>query len=749
MLFIFYYELIYAISQKFEFVFLKKDIFTVKYWRIHECIGVFDEYQNFKNILKIGNENNSLDDKKIYFKKVVVLKFHIPKYILSQSDFLKTYLETSLNRNPIYLSNIISLEGFETFISLIHSRKLFIYFINQKIFCGIFRLLDYLQISESLTNQYFYVNLIQSVVTSKIIFDEKIICELFASLPNNFLLKNFLILFSYLVRSIKILDLRNDKDINKYSLGILKIHENVNNNRRILILKDNDVVYIMNNVENIWYRNIFKQFIHILLSVQIRIQINVFHVYTPSKLKLFSELFSVQELQIEGYYSYIFVPYLIDGPCKSTLRVLNLCGSRISERIFCNILKLKILQHLFLISCSITNVCYIPRFRHPNTLHLKYLDFSRTHITIKEIYQIYNLSQLEKIEMYGSNLVAGTVGFLKGCKFKSSLKHLNLANNFLNEQDISVIFLFSNLYHLDLTGCNLIDSNEIIYDNIACTNLKFLNLTYVNLNENLMKALNCFKSLEILTMNLVHYNGVIFKELNTCYIAETLIELNLSHKCLIVSDFHKIFLMKNLKRLNLTCTVYHSQENEIYSNLDLPDNLDVLDLRNNDLKNGNVFNFQNLEHLKELNLNFCNLSSLEFFEKSPFLFKNLEKLSLANNSFSETNLNILKKFKMLKFLNISKAYLKNWRIANLKDSLISKTLEYFDFRENGISYDDFLAVKSFKNLKNVRLFYCKMTFRDLNDQDILFLRNVCSIEIQNILYIDGNIIFHETSKHLN
>ncbi|TBU01625.1 hypothetical protein CWI37_0666p0020 [Hamiltosporidium tvaerminnensis] len=424
----------------------------------------------------------------------------------------------------------------------------------------------------------------------------------------------------------------------------------------------------MENVENIWYRNIFRQFICQLLSVQIKIYIMDFHLYKISKLKLFSDLFKVKELHIEGYYSYIFASYLLNGLCKNTLSTFFLCGSRITECISLNISKLKKLRCLFLISCTEICLSSIMRIENQNSLCLKRLDFSRTNITEKEIRQIFYLHSVERIEMCGSNINQGIISLLRDCNFKSSLRYLNLGNNILNGEDISVIFSFPNLYHLDITGCRLTNSQEIKLYIIACRNLKVFYMTYVNLNKNILKTLNYFLSLEILSMYLVVYNGVIFDEVNTSLIAQTLIELDFGQKYLTLSDIQKISQLKNLKKLNLKRTIYHNCKNEMYENLDLPDNLEVLELEENDLKDGKLFNFQNLKCLKVLNISLCNLNSLEFLKKIPFLFEKLEKLSVAKNTLSLTDLNLLGKFQILNNLNLSNTRLKNCGISILINS---------------------------------------------------------------------------------
>ncbi|TBU01890.1 hypothetical protein CWI36_1238p0010 [Hamiltosporidium magnivora] len=713
---LFLIKLTFIFSQEFTFVFAKRKLNNIKCWKIEESIGLFDGLQNFKDILNTEIKTNFSYIDENSLKKIYISKVDIPRYIILSSGFFGAYLDSPLNKKPIYLTNIISLKGFDAFIFFIQCHSLEVYILTQNIFHEIFICLDYLQIDETLKNSYFYVNLIRSQVASKINFDTREIENLFLSLPNNFLIQNFLNLFSYLISSINAYNPINDIDCENFKLNSIKIQENQSTKNKTIILKDHDIVSIMENVENIWYRNIFRQFIYQLLSVQIKIYIMDFHLYKISKLKLFADLFKVKELHIEGYYSYIFASYLLNGLCKNTLITFFLCGSRITESISLNISKLKKLQCLFLISC--TGICLgsMMRIVNQNLLRLKRLDFSRTNITEKEIRQIFHLHSVERIKMCGSNINQGTISLLRDCKFKSSLRYLNLANNILNGEDISVIFSFPNLYHLDITGCRLKNSQEIKPYIIACRNLKALYMTYVNLNKNILKTLNYFLSLEILSMYLVVYNGVIFDEVNTSLIAQTLIELDFGQKYRTLSDIQKISQMKNLKKLNLK-------------------------LKENDLKDGKLFNFQNLKCLKVLNISLCNLNFLDFCKKIPFLFEKLEKLSVAKNVLSETDLNLLGKFQILNYLNLSNTGLKNCGIFILRNSLVSNTLEYFDFGENELSYNDFLAVKSFKRLKYIRLFDCKMPFRHFTDNDILFLKNKCSIESKNISYKNGYIIF--------
>ncbi|TBU08375.1 hypothetical protein CWI39_0191p0020 [Hamiltosporidium magnivora] len=620
---LFLIKLTFIFSQEFTFVFAKRKLNNIKCWKIEESIGLFDGLQNFKDILNTEIKTNFSYIDENSLKKIYISKVDIPRYIILSSGFFGAYLDSPLNKKPIYLTNVISLKGFDAFIFFIQCHSLEVYIFTQNIFHEIFICLDYLQIHETLKNSYFYVNLIRSLVASKINFDTREIENLFLSLPNNFLIQNFLILFSYLISSINTFNPINDIDCENFKL--------IN---KTIVLKDHDIVSIMKNVENIWYRNIFRQFICQLLSVQIKIYIMDFHLYKISKLKLFADLFKVKELHIEGYYSYIFASYLLNGLCKNTLSTFFLCGSRITECISLNISKLKKLRCLFLISCTEICLSSIMRIENQNSLCLKRLDFSRTNITEKEIRQIFYLHSVERIEMCGLNINQGTI----------------------------IIFSFPNLYHLDITGCRLTNSQEIKLYIIDCRNLKVFYMTYVNLNKNILKTLNYFLSLEILSMYLVVYNGVIFDEVNTSLIAQTLIELDFGQKYLTLSDIQKISQMKNLK-------------------------------------------------------------------------------PVPKNTLSETDLNLLGKFQILNYLNLSNTSLKNCGIFILRNSLVSNTLEHFDFGENELSYSDFLAVKSFERLKYIRLFDCKMPFAHFTDNDILFLKNKCSIESKNISYKNGYIIF--------
>ena len=151
--------------------------------------------------------------------------------------------------------------------------------------------------------------------------------------------------------------------------------------------------------------------------------------------------------------------------------------------------------------------------------------------------------------------------------------------------------------------------------------------------------------------------------------------------------YHKVMIKEFLRKYNLKLI-----DNKIES-MDLSYN----DLGNDDFKFLKDLDFKELDHLKDLNLEYNNIQYISSLNEIKF--KEIENLNLSNNRISNISVfeNVI--FKGLKILNLSNNYIIN---INCIMNFDSKLLEVLDLIQNLISNIQPLTKAKFDNLTTIK-----------------------------------------------
>ena len=235
----------------------------------------------------------------------------------------------------------------------------------------------------------------------------------------------------------------------------------------------------------------------------------------------------------------------------------------------------------------------------------------------------------------------------------------------------------------------------------------------------------------------------------------------------------KEFIKKNYKmkdKINEINETYIKQFNKKYNKNIKYKDIEIINIKEENLGNDGLGDFCNinLKSLKELNLEYNNISNITALGKTKF--ENLEKLNLGKNAISDisilekvnfkelknlclnaNNISDIKVLERVKFLNLEKLDLSFNKINNIDalENVQFKKLKELILKENLISNIDILEKADFKKLEILDLTNNKITninvLEKVNFKELkkLFLNqnNITNINVlENIVFENIQIL---------
>ncbi len=272
-------------------------------------------------------------------------------------------------------------------------------------------------------------------------------------------------------------------------------------------------------------------------------------------------------------------------------------------------------------------------------------------------------------------------------------------------KNIEEIDLSSNLFEtfpyelLQLENLKGIKLNNNQLKNLDFSQFENSNIEYLELNQNAIKWIKGLEKLDkLVRISLVQNELTVIPNINSSSLQSVALGYN------------------NIQRLNgeigenvLQLSLTHNKIKKIDIAISEKEKLRVLNLQDNYEITEFPYDVLRLIELKELNLNGCNIISIN--DKALPAMNQLEKLYLRKNKILELNLGI-NDFKTLKELDLSDNRLSKVRIE-------SKTLEALLLRDNSLIHEN-LSLKT-ENLSELNLYNNSLSDLPESSIDALYL----------------------------
>ncbi|TBU13473.1 hypothetical protein CWI38_0421p0030 [Hamiltosporidium tvaerminnensis] len=311
-----------------------------------------------------------------------------------------------------------------------------------------------------------------------------------------------------------------------------------------------------------------------------------------------------------------------------------------------------------------------------------------------------------------------------------TLETLILMKNINIEFLLIKLRLFSEIKTLILRGVfKNVDIVELLYISLFMKKIVTLNLNGIfikNVNSMYMFDYNNLKFLSLNSLNFIYDFEKFTKEFKTPAIQS----FNLTNFRVEASRLITFGFMKNIISLRLICCGVNNSFLNILSLLKL-DNLELLDLSENVFNDSVNTRILQLPKITTLILKKCNLKRFNFLLR--FLKSVLDKITTLNTDSSlilVNNFLNIKYFSNLKELDLSNMNFESRIYASLLKHIENSKLEKIFLRYAYISQCLINVLSRFRNLKYIDLSHCSLTFLRIKITPIIF-ENLQKLNLSN------------------